>query len=398
MNGSARRHLIWVNHTFRRTDGQGRVNLEVVSRLAGRYDRLTLIGADVPAELAATEGVAFVETLPRSLPTTPLRHLSFAGRAGRAVRRARASAKSAGARCVIVANGAMLTGPVDVNASHFVHGSWKANPAHPRHGGGARGMYQGFVTRWNALWERRAYRQAGRVIAVSPQVANDVIDHCGVAPQRVCVIESGVDLDTFTPWTPDQGSPRQGHEWEAARDKLVLGFCGDLQTNRKNLDLLLAALGRVDGVHAFVLGGEAGSRYPGLVNSLGLADKVAFLGHRPDVAKWFAQVDVVVYPSHYEPWGLVVPEALASGAAVITVPQVGASTLVRDGENGYVLSGTNDVDGLAATLRRLAESPGLVNQLRHAAPFSVSELTWSRTADAYADVIDRAFDAAPDYP
>lgn len=92
---------------------------------------------------------------------------------------------------------------------------------------------------------------------------------------------------------------------------------------------------------------------------------IYFMGFRNqmELPKFYAMADVFVLPSGFEPWGLVVNEAMCFGLPVIVSDQVGAGAdLVREGENGYVYP-VGDIDRLAAILERLLQDAGLRKQM-----------------------------------
>jgi glycosyltransferase involved in cell wall biosynthesis len=86
---------------------------------------------------------------------------------------------------------------------------------------------------------------------------------------------------------------------------------------------------------------------------------VRFMGfkNQTELPAYYDLCDVLVLPSVWEPWGLVVNEAMNAGKAVIVSDQVGCGPdLVRNGENGYTFP-AGDIPALAAALQRVLESP-----------------------------------------
>src|SRR5439155_24607267 len=70
---------------------------------------------------------------------------------------------------------------------------------------------------------------------------------------------------------------------------------------------------------------------------LGVAGRIAWLGPRPDIERWYAAADVVVLPSRYEPFGNVHLEALASGVPVVASAAAGGAEAIVDGGGGAVV-------------------------------------------------------------
>jgi glycosyltransferase involved in cell wall biosynthesis len=118
----------------------------------------------------------------------------------------------------------------------------------------------------------------------------------------------------------------------------------------------------VPDIHLAVAGELRSQRFPKLARSLGISDRVHFVGFRKaDLFEVMAAADVFVMASHYEPFGLVILEAMAAGTAVITARCVGASSLV--GPAGVVLAQADDVVGLAIALARLVANPKLTAEM-----------------------------------
>lgn len=83
-----------------------------------------------------------------------------------------------------------------------------------------------------------------------------------------------------------------------------------------------------------------------------LTDHVTMPGWVEDKAAWFNDVDIFVLPSHHEPFGIVLIEAMAAGLPVISTDSVGPREIIRDGEDG-VLFPVADATALAEHLRTM---------------------------------------------
>jgi glycosyltransferase involved in cell wall biosynthesis len=86
---------------------------------------------------------------------------------------------------------------------------------------------------------------------------------------------------------------------------------------------------------------------------------IKFLGfkNQTELPRYYDLCDVLVLPSVFEPWGLVINEVMNAGRAVVVSDQVGcAPDLVRSGENGYIFK-TGDIDGLRQALMNIVSDP-----------------------------------------
>ncbi len=103
-----------------------------------------------------------------------------------------------------------------------------------------------------------------------------------------------------------------------------------------------------------------------------------FLRRQEDVSAVYRASQVLLLPSEYEPWALVVNEAAAAGMAIVSSDVVGASAeLVRDGVNGRIVR-AGDLEGLTGALREVT-SPGVTERMRAASGPILAE--WRRRGD-----------------
>lgn len=376
-----------VTHVVVPWDGQGRVVSELARYLARAGHRVTLVASEVAPDLRAEPGVDWMPVpVPAGLPD-PVRWGLFAWtvrtRLKPAVRRG---------FDVIHLNGAVAPIPADVNTCHFVHAAW-ADRAQVAWRGPATAAYQDAVTTVCAATEVRAYRSAGRVVAVSDAVADDLSRLVGVPGERIRVIHTGVDALAFRPAEP--GEPVWLRiELGLPVDAFLALFVGDAKSPRKNLDLALDALARLGPrFHLVVLGDPRGGPYPALASRLGLGQRVHFVGARPDPVPWLRAADVLVCPSHYEPASLALLEAMATALPVIASPRVGNAAFIMNGRNGFVLRSPLDLEGLAAALTLLADGPDLRRRMGRAARETAEVLSWTQMGrqyeGLYGDLLDR---------
>jgi glycosyltransferase involved in cell wall biosynthesis len=203
------------------------------------------------------------------------------------------------------------------------------------------------------LWPR-LFRLADIVIVVSSG-GLALIRSFGIPENRIAFTPNVVD----NPWWIEQSNRADPaavrREWNIPEDAAVAIFCAKLQPWKRPEDLL-AAFAKLADVNAFlVFIGEGPSR-PALqsgARSLGIESKVRFLGfvNQSGLPAAYTASDVLVLPSEYEPFGMVVNEAMLCRCPVIVSDRVGAQNdLVKEGETGYIYP-CGDIDALAAVLR-----------------------------------------------
>jgi UDP-glucose:(heptosyl)LPS alpha-1,3-glucosyltransferase len=174
-------------------------------------------------------------------------------------------------------------------------------------------------------------------IAISHLVAEEIQQRFGLETQKVVTINNGVDTSKFNPAERKKRRNRVRESFSLPPDAVVIGYCAT-NFELKGLGHLIGALQRLPQRHCIlVAGGRNPQRYQKLAATLGVGERVRFLGRVSDMADFYAGVDVFCHPSFYDTFGSVVSEALSMGVAVVVSPYTGAKDIVREGVNGYTL-------------------------------------------------------------
>ena len=175
-------------------------------------------------------------------------------------------------------------------------------------------------------WVRTFMRTSDAWLVYGSRQARDVVE-LGADPERVVV----APITALVPEAP-------GRERRPPDGTIRYLFVGRL-IERKGLDVLLKAFERVDGGELRIAG-DGPLRE--MVEAAAARDpRVRLIGHvaGDELVRAYADADVLIVPSLYEAWGLVVHEGLAYGLPVIATDQVGAADdLIGPGRNGYVVA------------------------------------------------------------
>ncbi len=361
-----------VTHIVAPWDGQGRVNYELARYLMGRGHEVTLVASAVEPALARSEAIRWIRIPVPSRAPEPVKWLVFA-----VLARLRLGPRALTRYDIVHLHGAIAPIQADLNTCHFVHAGWR------REGPPPVDAWQRLVTAVCIWTERQAYRTARRVVAVSEAVGQALREDVKLPRGPLRVIYTGVDPTEFRPREPSDPRPLRESLGLPASAFVIL-FVGDARSPRKNLDLALATLARLDPRFRLVVIGEhRGGPYPALASTLGVGGRTHFLGARRDVAECLRDADALLCVSRYEPASLVLLEGMATGLPVICTPGVGNAPFVDHGVNGFRLRSTEDKERAAWLLEILERDPDLRRRIGAAARASACQLTWTRMARQY---------------
>jgi len=230
---------------------------------------------------------------------------------------------------------------------------------------------------------RQVSDRADRVIAISEVTKRDLVEHLGIAPERISIAYPGVGKEYMNAVL---AAPA------VVRGRPYIVVVGTTNA-RKNLLRMLDAFARVATAQAdldLVVVGAADADEPAIreaVDRLGVSDRVHRLGYVSDqeLAGIVAAARLLVFPSLYEGFGMPVVEAMSAG-----VPVAASSNASLDEACGDAAARFDplDVEAMAAAidgvLADAARAEGLVVRGRvHAATF-----TWAAAGEAIAAAIE----------
>ncbi len=232
---------------------------------------------------------------------------------------------------------------------------------HTFHGHVLRGYFGPVRTLFFRLLERWLAAGTTALIAVSPQVRDDLVSLGVARRERFVVIRLGIELD-------ERVAPEQNGRAESRRylgipgDRFAVGWIGRMTAVKRTDDVLVAFKrlrdSGVDAMLCMVGDGPDRLQLEQRAHELGVARDTVFLGYQEDVAPFYAAFDVLVLPSANEGTPVTVIEALAAERPVVATRVGGVPDVVRDGEDGFLVE-AGATDDLAERLGRLARDPAL---------------------------------------
>ena len=203
--------------------------------------------------------------------------------------------------------------------------------------------------------ERLAASRGGKIIAVSEANAQAARDKAVGKQEDLVTIWNGM------PDSPLRAKPGSRHVRTVV---MVARFAP--QKNQQALVEALASV-RMNNPWKLVLVGDGPTRQgiERLAASLGIQEKVDFLGDRGDVGKVLADSDLFVLSTNWEGLPLSILEAMRAGLPVIATAVGGCCEAVTDGVTGYLVS-RNEAAELAGRIQTLLSSPDLLQAFGHA--------------------------------
>jgi glycosyltransferase involved in cell wall biosynthesis len=240
---------------------------------------------------------------------------------------------------------------------------------------------------------RRIFRLAGAVNTGSSG-ATAYVKSLGVPEGRIRLGGNTVDNAWWSAHSAqvDRATVRSG--WNIPPQACVVLYCAKLQPWKRPGDLLEAfARANVPGSY-LVFAGDGPNRaaLKRQAEETGIAERVRFLGfvNQTGLPSVYSASDLMVLPSEYEPFGLVVNEAMLCGCPVVVSDRVGAKyDLVREGETGRIFP-CGDVEALAMILRLLLGDHSQLERMGAAARERMKTWTPELNVEGFAEAVEVA--------
>jgi len=244
--------------------------------------------------------------------------------------------------------------------------------------------------------EQQVIAGVERVVCATEQERALIRQLYGADAAKVTVIPLGVDLDRFRPADKESARAALG-----LKDERIVLFVGRLEP-LKGVDILIDAAAMLESdvdCSVLIVGGDESAsaqvaRLQEQARRRGIEHRVAFAGavDHELLPLYYNAADVCVVPSHYESFGLVAIEAMASGVPVVASRVGGLAGTVKDGETGYLVPWLCP-EPFAERIDLLLENDSLRRNLGEAAREAVSRYRWENVAEAvlqlYNDLVGR---------
>lgn len=205
---------------------------------------------------------------------------------------------------------------------------------------------------------KKILQRADAVIVVGERLKLNVIEHFGVAEERVHLMSMGVDTSIFRPMSKLEARRELGIPLE---DKMLL-YVGNMIEAKGILDLVKAAKmvsKESTNISLYTIGSGKDESFMQKFIEQTSSNEMQIIHKLPmpqkEIAKWIAAADVFVLPSHQEGFGLVALESMAIGTPVVGTDVGGLSYLLADGSG--ILVKPKNPESLASGLKTALSEP-----------------------------------------
>ena len=242
-------------------------------------------------------------------------------------------------------------------------------------------------------------RKAKKIIAMSNVVKNEIIRNYGIGSNKIKTIYSAADLNFFNPKHKKTYRKKIREELGFSDSDKIMIFVGN-PFQRKGLDYLIRALPMIKPAKAktknktkgkvklLVMGRDNKEPYIRLAEKLGVSNRIVFGGFTPDINQYFSAADMFVFPTLYEPFGLVILEAMASGLPVVVSSEAGASELIEDGKDGLLLDNPASPKEIAEKVNYIIKNKKLMNKISKNAEKLAENYNWNIVAEKWLKMFE----------
>jgi len=251
------------------------------------------------------------------------------------------------------------------------------------------------LKQWVSGWiENAPYRGEGPswIIAISDMVKQDMIRWYHIPENRIAVVYNGIDIKKFHPKNR-QYRDEIRKRYRIGEEFVILFVSNNFQM--KGLGTLMKALANMkkeghSSLKLLVLGRDRQDSYRRLASKIGISKNMVFAGATNEIEKYYGAADLLIHPSFYDACSLTVLEALASGLPVITTSSNGASGIITQGQEGFILSDPRDsrilIQNISFFLNNRVRRQASVAARRLAEEYS-QERNWKEMKDIFDSAI-----------
>ncbi|MEO8233268.1 MAG: glycosyltransferase family 4 protein [Ignavibacteriota bacterium] len=205
---------------------------------------------------------------------------------------------------------------------------------------------------------RFLYERVTKAFAISTVIKNNLIDTTPLQPNKIELLYNGVDVTRFNPEIAKRESIR--NEFKISENEIVIGMIARFSPGKGHEEFLESAkiLSSKFNNLKFIIVGEASRGEDEYANSIkSLAEKleikdIIFSGFRSDTPDVLSAIDIFIFPSHAEAFGIALIEAMAMEKPSVCANADGVLDIAVDGKTNLLFQNKN-ADDLAAKTEQL---------------------------------------------
>lgn len=237
--------------------------------------------------------------------------------------------------------------------------------------------------------------ESWKIIVNSGYMKNEVKNIFHLPDDKLSVIPNGVEIDKFKGYERNYDFRRN---FAADNEKIVF-FVGRL-VHEKGVHILIDAVPKISSYYndvKFVVAGRGPQMdyLRGKCGALNIINKVYFTGYisDEDLCKLYKCADIAVFPSLYEPFGIVALEGIVANIPVVVADTGGLGDIVNHGVDGMKFY-TGNFNSLADSILEILFNPGKADEMKSKALEKVNRIyNWNiisqQTMDVYRGVISQ---------
>lgn len=262
----------------------------------------------------------------------------------------------------------------DVIHTHLSHDLWRIVPALKSAGVNSKLILskclESGVSKKD-IFHRYIYNKLDRLVVVSNFIKENVLQTCPVNKTKIELIHDAVNTDIFSSEKYSKAEAKK--HFNIPEDKIAVGLVGRMSPGKGHEDYI-RAIRIIKNNHSeenllFLCAGNASwgeENYARslhkLAHELNIHKDILFIPHQADIAIVYSALDILVFPSHSESFGLTLIEAMAMKLPVIASNYGGVLDIVIHNESGYLFERKNP-DALANSIFTLAGNAELRKSL-----------------------------------
>ncbi len=248
--------------------------------------------------------------------------------------------------------------------------------------------------------EKRQFQNGNykRIIVNSKLSKYGILKFYPVPEERIKVIHNGIDTERFSPANKEQYRTEIRRRHNLSDNDFVILYVGS-GFKRKGVSYLIEAAARLGNntinknrIKLLIVGKDKLLPYKRLAAKTGIDKNIIFVDYASETEKYYAASDIFALPTFFDPFANVTLEAMASGLPVITTKKNGASEIIEDGKDGFIINSPIEIDALTEKIKALL-NPEMRRNMANMAREKSKRFTWDRMTEETLKVYDeiRAF-------